>query len=194
MSENSEPQGDPHTHDLRGEIPGDASWESHAYHAPEPSAHAGERVTIELPAKRRRSPRRAAAHAQGGGGERWASWLFVATAVLGACLGAAIALALAGPATRPETARQSAAVRRCAPSRRSDTVREHARPPERRARSASTRRAAIPVGSQARAATVPQLPPVSLNITGSPAPESPREAPATQADAEGQTEGGPFSP
>jgi hypothetical protein len=191
MSEDSDPQDDQQTHDLRGEIPGDAGWESPAYRAPERSAPEGERMMIELPAKRRRSPRRAATHARGGNLERWAPWLSVASAVLAACFG--IALALARPGVR-EPARQPTAARPCALSHRSDIVREHARPPKRRAHSASTRGAAIPAGSQSSAATAPRPPRARSNIAGHPAPEPPPEAPATQARTEGETEGGPFSP
>jgi hypothetical protein len=194
MSEESYPQDDQQARDLRGEVADDASWESPADHAREPSAPGSERVTIELPAKRRRSPRRAATPAQGGDLDGSAVWLSVAIAVLAACLGAAIALALAGPATRPEPARQYAAVRRCAPSRRSDTVRERVRPPKRRTRSASTHGAAIPPGSHSRAATAPKPPPASARTAGQPAPESPPEAPAAQTVTEGQRQGGPFSP
>lgn len=193
MSQNSDPQDEQQTRDPRSDMPGDIGWEHPEYEqALDDEASERDRATIELPAKRRGSPGHAATDMRGDSSQRWASWLpGAATAVLAACLGAAIALALASPTARPQTplARQCAAR-----SLHRHTLHSQARPATRRRLSATRRRALAPAASQRRAATAPELPIATPRADAQPEPARQPQAPAPPAEAEGQTRGGPFSP
>lgn len=194
MSENSDPQNDQQTHDLRHDTPGDLGWENPDYEQPADQDNGREPATIELPAKRRGSRRRDTTHAPSGYMQRRAPWVPVAAALLAACIGAAVALVLVSPAVNPQPPRRLTAVRPCKPSPHNDAVHDHVRVPKRRAPAAiGRRRSAAPSITQARATVAPELPPPRPSIDTEPVPGPQPEA-AQQPDDDGQTQGGPFSP
>ena len=201
MSENNDPQNDPpQEHTPTADLTQEPGWETLEYEQPSTGQPVGERTIIDLSDNRRALPGRRARRAGEAPGEPsrprrhgGLSWITAsAAAVLAACVGAAIALAITSPpkhshATAPSTSTKPSSAPRQPPPRR-----EHHRQPQRRAKAPTTPTAAR-ASSDSRMPALSQAPaarPATSTAAGTASPP----APVRQADAEGQTTGGPFSP
>jgi hypothetical protein len=204
MSENNDPQYDdpPHEHTPTADITQEPGWETLEYEHSSVGQPAGERTVIELSGKRRASPGRRARRAGEAPGEPSRprrhgelSWTTAsAAAVLAACVGAAIALAITSPpkhahTTAPSTSAKLSSAPRQPPPRRA----RHHPQPQRRAKAPTTLTAAR-ASSDSRMPTLPQTPAARSATTPAAAGTASPPVPVRQADAEGQTQGGPFSP
>ena len=202
MSENNDPQNDPsYEHTPTADLTQEPGWETLEYEHSSAGQPAGERTVVELLGKRRASSGRRARRAGEAPGEPSRprrhgelSWIQAGAAVvLAACVGAAIALAITNPpkhshATAPSTSTKPDTAPRQPPARRA-----HHRPqPQRRAKAPTTHTAAR-ASSHSRMPALPQTP-AARSATSPAAGTASPPAPVRQADPEGQTQGGPFSP
>jgi hypothetical protein len=203
MSENNDPQYDdpPHQHTPTSDLTQEPGWETLEYEHSSAGQPAGEPTVIELSGKRRASPGRRARRAGEAPGEPsrprrhgGLSWIQAsAAAVLAACVGAAIALAITSPPKHVHTTAPSTSAKRSSAPRQPPPRREHHRQPQRRAK-APTTPTATRASSDSRMPALPQTPAARSTTTPAAASTASPPAPVRQADTEGQTTGGPFSP
>jgi hypothetical protein len=201
MSENNDPQNDPpHEHTPTADLTQEPGWETLEYEQPSTGQPAGERTIIDLSDKRRASPGRRARRAGEAPGEPARprrhgefSWIQAGAAVvLAACIGAAIALAITSPPKHVHTTAPSTSTKPDTAPRQPPPRREHHRQPQRRAKAPTTHTAAR-ASSHSRMPALPQAPAARPATSPAASTASP-PAPVRQADPEGQTTGGPFSP
>ncbi len=203
MSENNDPQYDdpPHEHTPTADLTQEPGWETLEYEHSSVGQPAGERTVVELLGKRRASPGRRARRAGEAPGEPsrprrhgGLSWITAsAAAVLAACVGAAIALAITSPPKHVHTTAPSTSAKLSSAPRQPRTRREHHRQPQRRAKAPTTLTAAR-ASSDSRMPALSQAPAARSTTTPAAAGTASPPVPVRQADAEGQTTGGPFSP
>jgi len=202
MSENNDPQYDdpPHRHTPTAGVTQEPGWETLEYEHSSVGQPAGERTVVELSGKRRASPGHRARRAGEAPGEPsrprrdgGLSWITAsAAAVLAACVGAAIALAITSPPKHVYTTAPSTSAKRSSAPRQPPPRREHHRQAQRRAKAPTTPTAAR-ASSDSRLPALSQAP-AAKSATSTAAGTASPPAPVRQADAEGQTTGGPFSP
>ena len=202
MSENNDPQYDdpPHEHTPTSGVTQEPGWETLEYEHSSAGQPASERTIIELSDNRRASPGRRARRTGEAPGEPSRprrhgelSWTTAsAAAVLAACVGAAIALAITSPPKHAHTTAPPTSAKRSSAPRQPPPRREHHRQPQRRAKAPTTPTAAR-ASSDSRLPALPQAPAARPATSPAASTGSP-PAPMRQADAEGQTTGGPFSP
>jgi hypothetical protein len=178
------------------DVTGELGWDTLEHEQPsasEAGAGAGARTVIELPDKQRpslrcRARRSSEAPIQRAGRDGGPSWLAAgAAAVLAACAGAAIALAIAGSPAHLYKPTPTSATPRSA-GRRPHTKPEHHRRTRQRVK---TPRAHMPTGDRGDSGSVT----FARAPAGSPAASAaPPPAPAPPVDTEGNAQGGPFSP
>jgi len=202
MSENNDPQNDPpHEHTPTADLTQEPGWDTLEYEQPSTGQPAGERTIIDLSSNRRASPRLHARRTREAPGEPSRprrhgelSWITgSAAAVLAACVGAAIALAITSPPKHVHTTAPPTSTKRSSAPRQPPPRREHHRQPQRRAKAPTTPTAAR-ARSDSRMPALPQAPAARSATTPAAAGTASPPAPVRQADPEGQTTGGPFSP
>ena len=203
MSENNDPQYDdpPHQHTPTAGVTQEPGWETLECEQPSVRQLAGERTVVELLGKRRASPGRRARRAGEAPGEPsrprrhgGPSWITAsAAAVLAACVGAAIALAITSPPKHVHTTAPSTSAKLSSAPRQPPPRREHHRQPQRRAKAPTTLTAAR-ASSDSRMPALSQAPAARSATTPAAAGTASPPVPVRQADAEEQTTGGPFSP
>ena len=167
MSENNDPQYDdpPHEQTPTAGVTQDPGWETLEYEHSSAGQPAGERTVIELSGKRRASPGRRARRAGEAPGEPsrprrdgGLSWITAsAAAVLAACVGAAIALAITSPPKHVHTTAPSTSAKLSSAPRQPRIRREHHRQPQRRAKAPITPTAPR-ASSDSRLPALPQAP------------------------------------
>ncbi|MGD1059350.1 MAG: hypothetical protein ABR992_18285 [Solirubrobacteraceae bacterium] len=202
MSENNDPQNDPsYEHTPTADLTQEPGWETLEYEHSSAGQPAGERTVVELSGKRRASPGHRARRAGGAPGEPAQprrhgelSWIQAgAAAVLAACVGAAIALAITSPPKHVHTTASSTSAKRSSAPRQPPPRRARHHPqPQGRAKAPTTPTAAR-ASSDSRMPALSQAP-AAKSATSTAAGTASPPAPVRQADAEGQTTGGPFSP
>jgi len=201
MSENNDPQNDPsYEHTPTADLTQEPGWETLEYEHSSAGQPAGERTVIELSGNQRALPGRRARRTGEAPGEPsrprrhgGLSWITAsAAAVLTACVGAAIALAITSPPKHSHATAPSTSAKRSSAPRQPPPRREHHRQPQRRAKAPTTPTAAR-ASSDSRMPALPQAP-AAKSATSPAAGTASPPVPVRQADAEGQTTGGPFSP
>jgi len=194
MSDNTDPHHDDPADDLTltFDTVQDPGWEESDGQYQQSSAgdSPGERTVLELPDKRRASPRRDTRRSSGDiepTRVRWhgeLSWGTAAAAVLAICVG--VALAKAGASEHPHSRKPPSTAKPCAAPHQSPLRGRAHRPLRQPGAPVSRPRVST---SDSRPLVIPQTP-----ATSPPARTTSPPAPAQPVERERQTGGGPFSP